>query len=287
MSGYVDAQVIECARLSSEEAKTQNNENYALWTNNLTDIIHLDAGDKVSVHGAMISERGAGQSDSIEIKGVDLGFQKTYNYINLSGTNASDEAPSGFEQINANLSSMTVNIRDDTGLFEMSYYITMNGHNYIQLPRNYWWDNSLSPISKNWDDSDTIGNGGRSLWDPFNGNKLLSQPLDTYQLFDDYYQSSYNEQNNQNNDGSRYTIMVREKNFFTDTADYNIFHQNDAPQYMRDIENASYKKFVEVKELKVDKGFSSPETISSELTKQLQSITKTNILNVRQKIVML
>ena len=129
MSGYVDVQVVECARLSSEEAKTQNNENFALWTNNLTDIIHLDAGDKVEVHGAMISERGAGQSDSIEIKGVDLGFQKTYNFINLSGINASSEAPSGFEQIDANLSSKTVNIRDDTGLFEMSYYINMNGHN--------------------------------------------------------------------------------------------------------------------------------------------------------------
>jgi len=281
MSGFVDVQVVECARLSSEEAKTKNNDNFSLWTNNLTDIIHLDAGDKVEVHGAMISERGAGQPDAIEIKGVDLGFQKTYNYINLSGINASSEAASGFEQIDANLSSKTVNIRDDTGLFEMSYYINMNGHNYIQLPRNFWWNDTLNPASKNWGDSDTIGNGGRSLWDPFNGNTIRKQPLDTYQLFEDYYQSSYNGQNCQNNDNGRYTLMVRDKTFFTNTDGYNNYHQFQAPRYQRDPENCVYNKYVEVKELKVNKGFSSPETISAELTKQLQSITKTNILNIK------
>ena len=71
---YTDIQVIECSRLHSEEAKSKNNENYALWTSNLTDIATLAAGDKISVYGAMVSERGAGQSSSIEIKGINLEF---------------------------------------------------------------------------------------------------------------------------------------------------------------------------------------------------------------------
>ena len=50
----------------------------ALWTNNLQDVIHLEAGDKISVQSAMISERGAGQSTSIEIKGVELGIKKKF-----------------------------------------------------------------------------------------------------------------------------------------------------------------------------------------------------------------
>jgi len=65
MNQYTDLQILECNRLHSEEAKSGNNENFALWQNNLQDIVHLDAGDKVSVHGAMVSERGAGQSGSI------------------------------------------------------------------------------------------------------------------------------------------------------------------------------------------------------------------------------
>ena len=72
MNEYTDIKVIECNRLHSEEAKSNNNENFALWTNNLQDIIHLEPGDKVSVHGAMVSERGAGQPTSIEIKGESL-----------------------------------------------------------------------------------------------------------------------------------------------------------------------------------------------------------------------
>ena len=74
MNEYTDTKIIECNRLHSEEALSGNNENLALWRNNLTDIITLSAGDRVSVHGAMISERGAGQSSSIEIKGKNLGF---------------------------------------------------------------------------------------------------------------------------------------------------------------------------------------------------------------------
>ena len=66
MNQYTDLQVIECNRLHSEEAKSNNDENFAQWTNNLQDILHLDAGDKVSLHGAMINEKGAGQSQAIK-----------------------------------------------------------------------------------------------------------------------------------------------------------------------------------------------------------------------------
>ena len=61
-----------------KKQRSGNNEEKASWVNNLTDIVHLDPGDSVSVHGAMISERGAGQNQSIEIKGVNLGYKKTF-----------------------------------------------------------------------------------------------------------------------------------------------------------------------------------------------------------------
>ena len=75
MDQYTDLKILECNRLHSEEALSNNNENYAHWTNNLQDIVQLDAGDKVSLYGAMVSERGAGQGSTIEIKGESLGFK--------------------------------------------------------------------------------------------------------------------------------------------------------------------------------------------------------------------
>ena len=108
MNEYSDLQVIECNRLHSEEAKSGNDSNFALWTTNLTDIVHLDAGDRVSVHGAMISERGAGQSSSIEIKGVNLGTKKTFNYTETEYGNASSHLPSGYDRISCNASNKEV-----------------------------------------------------------------------------------------------------------------------------------------------------------------------------------
>ena len=34
MNSFTDIKVIECNRLHSEEAKSNNDENFALWTNN-------------------------------------------------------------------------------------------------------------------------------------------------------------------------------------------------------------------------------------------------------------
>ena len=238
MNEYADIQVIECNRLHSEEAKSRNNQNYALWTNNLQDIVHLEPGDKVSVFGAMISERGAGQSSSIEIKGVDLGFTKDYTTINISGVNASSEIPGGYEELQAVLNTETKTIRDDIGYFKMSYYINMDGHNYIQLPRRWWFKPTRTTNNYgNFDDRHTYG---MSLSDPF--------ATDDYVLYDDFYQLSappgYGESgigisgylSKVRNDNSRFTIMVRDNTYYSESsADGNL-----PPFQLRDPENCVY-----------------------------------------------
>jgi hypothetical protein len=140
MDTYTDIKVIECNRLHSEESKSNNDENYAHWTNNLQDIVHLEAGDQVR---AMVSERGAGQSSSIEIKGESLGITNTYQYINLSGSviNAAEarRLSGGFDLLTAELKTETKELFDNKGNFLMSYFIPANGHNYIELPRRFWY----------------------------------------------------------------------------------------------------------------------------------------------------
>ena len=279
---YTDIKVVECNRLHSEEQKGNNNENYALWTNNLQDIVHLEAGDKVSVYGAMVSERGAGQSSSIEIKGVELGFKKTFNYTKINGSLADPDLPSGFEILTTELVSEDISIRDDTGLFKISYYINMNGHNSISLPRRWWY--APSKTTENFTDYDNRGEYGMSLSDPFAQND--------YVLYDDFYQlsgyRSYGEGagilfgpgllSKVKNDNSRFTIMVRDNTYYTESS-----ASGNLPSAVgwRDPENAVYHVYEELKSVNIEKGFNSPEYISEEITRQLQSVESETLTTIR------
>lgn len=287
MNEYVDTKVIECNRLHSEEALSNNNENPALWTNNLTDVIHLDAGDKVSVHGAMISERGAGQSSSIEIKGQSLGFtQRFLGITNISGVNASSDIPSQFDQLTVNLSNPVLEVRDDTAHFKIGYYINMNGHNYIQLPRRWWW--SESEAENNFNAHDDRSFFGMSLADPFTE--------DAYTLFEDFYQLAgvpgdglggtqalighNGSLSKVRNDNTRFTIMVRKHTYYSEESASGNF----PAQYLRDPENMDYYPYCELKEIKVEKGFNSPEYIAEDLTRQLQRITSEETFQKRNDV---
>ena len=66
--GYSNTILIDCNRLHSEQAKSGNDENPALFTNKTGHGIQVKAGDKMSVYSSFISEIGAG-ADAIEFKG--------------------------------------------------------------------------------------------------------------------------------------------------------------------------------------------------------------------------
>ncbi len=284
MNQYTDLKVIECNRLHSEEAKSGNNENFALWTNNLQDIVHLDAGDKVSVYGAMISERGAGQSSSIEIKGQSLGFSKEFTFTKQSKFNYdNDPEPrdiiSGFDTIFIRTVKETKEIRDDTGYFTMSYYIPANGHNYIDLPRRYWTEHQDFDGADidDWNLHDTLSEG-MSLYEPFNQSRHINA-VDKFNIYDEFYQIFTNnileKQSKLKKDNSRYTIMMTHVAYFTEEAASNgaiVF----PPEYLREPEYMEYIVVRELKEIKVPSGFNSPEYIASEVTRQLQSVIEEN-----------
>ena len=70
-SGFNETTILECNRLASEEGKTQNNENPALYTNKIGSGIKLNSGDTISVQSAFISELGAG-ADTIQFRGRNI-----------------------------------------------------------------------------------------------------------------------------------------------------------------------------------------------------------------------
>jgi len=280
MNVYTDLEVVECNRLHSEEAKSGNNENFALWQNNLQDIIHLDAGDKVSVHGAMVSERGAGQPSSIEIKGINLGFTKDFEFTTYEEKNASDFLASKYEIIECNASSSTISIRDDTLNFATSYYINANGHNYIHLPRRWWYQQMASfEPDRQWTEADSL-DAGLTYFNPFK---------DRFCFYDDYYQiipttadhTSETKHFKPKNNNERYTILMRDKTFYSESsASGNLNASN-----LRDPENAIYRTFKQLKSITVPSGFNSPEYVATELTRQLQNIIEVKKYQYRDRTI--
>ena len=279
---FTDLKIVECNRLHSEEAKSNNDENFALWTTNLQDIIHLDAGDRVSVHGAMVSEKGAGQSTTLEIKGQSLGFTKDFNHtkvspLNVSSDSGADDVVAGCDFITCSQETTTIDIRDDTGNFTMSYYVPANGLNYIDLPRRYWF-NKVGENDKylNWTLVDDL-NSGMSFFDPFNKVNAAT-PVDKFQLYDEFYQIysgalSVDQLSKLKKDNSRYTIMMAHNTYFTDQGAAE--HVDEfPPQYLREPEYMEYFVIRELKQITAPSGFSSPDYIASEITRQLQSVTE-------------
>ena len=271
---YTDITIVEANRLHSEEAKINNNENTALWQNNLQDIVHLEAGDKVSVQGAMISERGAGQGTSIEIKGQSLGFTKTFEYTEQFHENACDTIPSLFETVNTFPATENIEIRDDELNFTTNYFISANGHNQISLPRRWFYYAGATP-GFNWGEPDSL-TGGMTYYRPFRDN---------FAFYDDYYQIVPTVADNTAGrdhfkivkDNSRYTIMDRDSTYFSASS----ASGNLPDEFKRDPENAIYRTRTELKQLKIRPGFNSPEFVAEELTRQLQKITEEKIYEFR------
>ena len=279
MNQYTDLQVIECNRLHSEEAKSGNNENFAQWTNNLQDILHIDAGDKVSIHGAMINEKGAGQSQALEIKGVGLGFKKKFNFLNVEYGNASSFLATGYEEIKCNASSKDIEIRDDTLTFAQTYYQTSNGHNYMHLPRK-WWYKGADNSDQQWYNGDSEDAGLSRYFVNFESDKFSFKS--TYQAIDLIEGDTGGEQDERvmkpKNDNSRYTLMMREYSFFSEQSASDGYE--NIPKFnegARDPENASYFVYKELKQITLPKGFNAPEFVADEITRQMTKITEEKI----------
>jgi hypothetical protein len=275
---YSDIQIIKCNRLHSEEAKGGNNENTSLWTNNLQDILHLEPGDQISLYQSFISERGAGQSETVEIKGVELGPEVEIQYINASRTlNASDsldnDLPSQCSKQIAEFKKEKFKIRDDTLRFTINYYMVANAQNSVHLPRRYMHPNYSTP-RVNYTAVDSINYGAtRIVYDA--ANSTVSEGTTFYQE-PAFYTLVENGDGDflkkPNNDNSRYTLMIRDKTFFTEKAAADGAFELP-PQDLRDPENATYHTFKDLKQFTLPAGFNSPDFIATELSRQFQGIT--------------
>ena len=148
MSSYVDTELIECSRRSSVESLSGNNDNNAIFTNKLGNGVKLNVGDTISIHSAIINERGAG-SETIELKGNIIGeSNKTYTNIQ-DFTIKDDYLDSGYINVLNRVDAQeigddtkTLDLKDNQVHMTIEYYKATNGENCFSLPRRFVTNNT-------------------------------------------------------------------------------------------------------------------------------------------------
>ena len=247
-NSYVDLQIIDCNRQHSIQARSGNNQNPALFTNELGEGIQLEVGDRVSVQGAYISEIGAGQ-DTIELKGKSLGSQKTITYENETKITC-------------------------------EYYQCSNGDSgYMFLPRRFGWsqqdpgltgENDIKYFADNWLKNDSLDNG-RAWFEQIPYSFVSSDYM--------YIDTSASNTSTSGfyrlkNDNSRYTLMrAVDQTFFLrkDTALEDGTERANIPITGEIASHYNYRIFRNKIDIKVDPGFNSPENIGVQITSILKN----------------
>ena len=282
MSQYIDTQLLECNRLHSEEAKSGNNSNPALFTNKLGSGIKLDVGDMVSVHGAYISEVGAA-GNTIEFKGASLGKIKQFTISNVSNTLPYDEDDvdkriNGFKRTIIRDETISRELFDNKASIKIGYYLNTMGQNTLQLPRRMAGRHNGFDAPNNFTQADEHQNGL-----PFNNRRIIVDA--DYKMY--YLNTSIYKQRI---DNKRFTIFARDTSVFKPDAD---FTYTDPDGIRDDVENMwmrygdqdkdpydtiqiprnpafwKYKQYSQIVDLEVNSGFNSAENVANELTNQL------------------
>lgn len=282
----VDVKIIECNIASSDKTYNNKKEKFSssAWRNNLTDVVHLEPGDKVSVYSSFVSVDGAGQTNTLDIKGKVIGkieledteitdldiitdrSDANYNITGCKQQKVNNRWYAKFVDLEASEPSLPTKksfiVKDNELNFEISYYKTMNLSGYVSLPRRF---------VKNQEYRTTPWYSSPSSDTPTYG-KCIAQNLNSYMATDYKYMDFNTGDTTDNylvlrNNGDKYTIMIRRNTHFT-TDD------REPGDPCADPENEFYYQYKEIKNISIPSGFNSAEYLASELTRQLQEVKK-------------
>ena len=275
MSEYTDTILLECNRKQSPEYLSKINAgNPSHWTNNVGDGIKLDIGDEISVHSAYMSAIG-NESATIEIKGQsardNLGQGQLFSMsdtIKVKTTNASAQ---GDILYTYTPTTITKAINDNEINLTHSYYKTTNGEYYYTLPRSSSWDLDIA-----WRATHYIWNEYQKATNGYVVNSVYTYNGD-YAVDVTYrgttggalpYEGDAGSTNaittNINNDGTRYTLFV--KDYIGNTVN------NASLIGHRDPALFTYNWYKRTHTYNVEKGFNSPANVAQSFTDQLNNV---------------
>ena len=290
---YTNLTIIDCNRQHSIQSISGNDENTALFTNELGNGgIQLKVGDTISVQGAYISEIGAG-ADTIEFKGENSGKTRTITYtketykyptnIEDKYSNGSDALPviAGYQEVELLPDqTITYNVIDNDTYITIQYYLNNAGDSgYISLPRRFS-NRSDSTVSTEWDSLDNVEQG-----------RPYKNLLDNQFVADDYfyYDNSASTESSTGlyklkNDCKRFTLMKRNDTTFlrrqrVEPNGSTISH--DLPPEFELLSGANYSIFKQPIRINVDNGFNSPDSISDNISRILKEANAPVDFNIK------
>jgi hypothetical protein len=288
MSSYVDTELIECSRRSSVESLAGNNDNNAIFTNKLGNGVKLNVGDQISIHSAIINERGAG-SETIELKGNIIG--KTSKYVTkVTPFSVKDNyLDSGYidvlnrvDAVNIEEELIEKDLKDNQVHMTIEYYKATNGENCFSLPRRF------VPVTQNecWRVEDGFQTGapfrpqrnGTIVEVDYSRDRNASSPWTSSWI-------SNQELLKIRQDGTKFLICVRQGGTFYNvnssiTVDEPVLGPTEIGANVDSFKNgngsidpacAVYESYKELKTIEIPKGRRSADFIAETFTNSLQN----------------
>ena len=287
---YEDIKLINCNRSASIEGRTNNDTNPAIFTNTLQETIKLNVGDAVSLERAFVNEIGAGNQQTIELKGENRTVRQadrerksvhtTPVYTNIvfgayfyekSNAYSPNYRLGYYRSIRTNLIKSDVEIRDNLSSLIIGYYINANEYpQYIQQPRRW-----LQRYDEHWipEPGDGIQtsqkvyterDGETSGFNHFTINEWCFAVDDWIKRIGNLHKQKV--------DNTRYTMFVK------DTVTYSTDVDGGEDQFPADrkgvFSECTYYRMREKIDIEVDKGFNTPTSIAEQVTQQLQKVTE-------------
>ena len=268
----VDTQLLNCNRITSIEAKSGNDSNAALFTNQLDQTLILDVGDQISIERSFISEVGAGNSEVIEFKGATLKEGKRIPYTKVTPslpiTDPFDaNYRMGYNQVyKATEEELVYDVKDNE-----AYINADDNPYYISLPRRFITDKIVYEL---------FDDGTR-----FTDRDETSQGLTHFSVQPenhavcDYYR--YKTKDNKiipklKIDGSRFALYVLQTTSFNNTTD----EGNNMMPYTKEAPSVNYPyrdhvavntwfPYNDIKKISIKPGFNTSSEIADQISNQL------------------
>tara|TARA_R110002167_G_scaffold122776_1_gene301394 strand:+ start:1449 stop:4622 length:3174 start_codon:yes stop_codon:yes gene_type:complete len=294
MGDYTDIQLINCNRAASVEARSRNDSNPAVWSNTLQQTVRLNVGDTISVERAFVSEVGAGNSNTIEFKGVSTGINKLPPYTDIQYV-SENRVPS--RSLGAGVvdplyrlgyyrgiktvveTDKTTPLRDNEAPVIIGYYFTACEYpNYIPQPRRFSQEEkTTNPVTDPQDVYTTVdGSLSGAAFFTVNENMICNYDWRKHATVGAQHngQTYMYKQRIRN---ERYTMFVKNSAVYvknTDIwnsgeSDMNFTVQYPTVNVFGHICEATYHRIRERVDLSITKGFNTPTAVAQQLTKQL------------------
>lgn len=277
--------LLDCSVTQSSEYVAGNTTTPALFTNRMGQGIKVNAGDRVSIHQAYISETGS-DDNAIQITN-DFLERRNITYTKLtkhSLINGSNSKIMGCDRTTAENIQEEIQVNSNSTSILYNYYITNNGENTFGLPRRFVY--SSASADTNWNAShDSIALGrpyGSAVLTTSVGSVFNNDRFNMFYCDDDYYYFQYS-----NISGSAFNVVRPVMN----NRRMRIFIQKEtrygeqSDDTLPDIVNGSltspaqldYIEYIEKLDINIESGFQSPESISNIITTQLRKQTQPEI----------